>query len=243
MFSEKDKLDLKRFYAKFILLFEALIIVYIVTCAWYFGEAVREDNREHFNNVRWTLTFISLPIMLICLGKSILGDAGDMKKKQNYLYALLSHLRTLLDSQENINLIESEYLVKDEEHMDKFLYEQIRSKLTNKDYTTLDPDHLSENIQDLSNLKGNSLEQCEICHITKLRKVHHCSYCGMYFIFLINRCTADMDHHCPWIANCIALNSGKPFLLFCLFLFITTGYWGFTSFRYFIIPRVIKFNW
>ena len=52
-----------------------------------------------------------------------------------------------------------------------------------------------------------------------------------------------MDHHCPWIANCISLNSGKSFLLFCLFSSLTTAFWGITCLRYFIIPKLFKFNW
>ena len=36
---------------------------------------------------------------------------------------------------------------------------------------------------------------CLICHIFKPERCHHCSTCA--------RCVLNMDHHCPWINNCV----------------------------------------
>ncbi|CEO96206.1 Palmitoyltransferase [Plasmodiophora brassicae] len=47
---------------------------------------------------------------------------------------------------------------------------------------------------------------CRKCKTVKPRGTHHCSVCA--------RCISKMDHHCPWINNCVAAFNQKYFLLF-----------------------------
>eukprot|EP00798_Chlamydomonas_sp_ICE-L_P005203 gene5203-18430_t len=42
---------------------------------------------------------------------------------------------------------------------------------------------------------------CKKCDLPKPTLSHHCSIC--------NRCTLRMDHHCPWMANCIGFFNYK----------------------------------
>lgn len=59
---------------------------------------------------------------------------------------------------------------------------------------------------------SNPLERkfCLICHNFKPERCHHCSKCG--------QCVLNMDHHCPWINNCVGFFNRKYFLLFLIYL-------------------------
>ena len=50
----------------------------------------------------------------------------------------------------------------------------------------------------------------------KPARAHHCSIC--------QRCVFRMDHHCPWINNCVGYASQKLFMLFLLYISILSGY-------------------
>jgi len=45
---------------------------------------------------------------------------------------------------------------------------------------------------------------CQWCYKAKPDRCHHCSQC--------NRCILKMDHHCPWVANCIGFYNYKFFM-------------------------------
>ena len=56
-------------------------------------------------------------------------------------------------------------------------------------------------------------KKCQHCKSVKPPRSHHCSTCG--------RCVLKMDHHCPWMNNCIGLRNQKAFLLFNFYTCIT----------------------
>ncbi|XP_032522363.1 palmitoyltransferase ZDHHC2-like isoform X2 [Danaus plexippus] len=67
---------------------------------------------------------------------------------------------------------------------------------------------------------SGSVRYCNRCVLVKPDRAHHCSICA--------RCVLKMDHHCPWVNNCVCFHNYKFFMLFlgyallyCLFIMST----------------------
>lgn len=66
------------------------------------------------------------------------------------------------------------------------------------------------------------LRFCEKCQQWKPSRTHHCSTCDI----CVHRVrSTQMDHHCPWTNNCVAVRTHKYFLLFILY-FALSGLLG-----------------
>ncbi|KAI8336249.1 DHHC palmitoyltransferase-domain-containing protein [Chlamydoabsidia padenii] len=57
---------------------------------------------------------------------------------------------------------------------------------------------------------------CRSCDAYKPPRAHHCRVC--------RRCILKMDHHCPWINNCVGHGNYPYFFRFILFVSLTCGY-------------------
>ncbi|CAG9324957.1 unnamed protein product [Blepharisma stoltei] len=57
---------------------------------------------------------------------------------------------------------------------------------------------------------------CLRCRCNKPSRCHHCSTCG--------RCIMKMDHHCPWVNNCVGHYNQKHFVLFLLYIELSCIY-------------------
>ncbi|VUZ48520.1 unnamed protein product [Hymenolepis diminuta] len=51
---------------------------------------------------------------------------------------------------------------------------------------------------------------CSRCQRPRPLRAHHCGVCGV--------CVLRMDHHCPWLNNCVGLRTHRHFYLFLLHL-------------------------
>lgn len=67
---------------------------------------------------------------------------------------------------------------------------------------------------------------CEKCQLVKPDRAHHCSVCGT--------CILKMDHHCPWVNNCVSFTNYKFFILFLAYALIYCLFITLTSLQYFI---------
>ncbi|KAI8903151.1 DHHC palmitoyltransferase-domain-containing protein, partial [Gorgonomyces haynaldii] len=56
------------------------------------------------------------------------------------------------------------------------------------------------------------LRWCKKCEIMKPDRAHHCSICGI--------CVLKMDHHCPWINNCVWFGNYRFFVQFLFYGFM-----------------------
>ena len=58
--------------------------------------------------------------------------------------------------------------------------------------------------------------KCPFCGQFKPERCHHCSLC--------QKCILRMDHHCPWVNNCVGFRNYKFFYLFLFYAAITLGF-------------------
>ncbi|ORY97517.1 DHHC palmitoyltransferase-domain-containing protein [Syncephalastrum racemosum] len=57
---------------------------------------------------------------------------------------------------------------------------------------------------------------CKTCDAYKPPRAHHCRIC--------RRCVLKMDHHCPWINNCVGYNNYSHFFRFIFFVNFACAY-------------------
>ncbi|KAL6651609.1 hypothetical protein ACP70R_010534 [Stipagrostis hirtigluma subsp. patula] len=65
----------------------------------------------------------------------------------------------------------------------------------------------------------NGLENytfCTYCSKPKPPRAHHCRSCKM--------CVMDMDHHCPFIGNCVGASNHRAFVIFLISVVVSCSY-------------------
>ncbi|XP_023672208.1 palmitoyltransferase ZDHHC15B [Paramormyrops kingsleyae] len=73
---------------------------------------------------------------------------------------------------------------------------------------------------------SGAIRFCDRCQLLKPDRCHHCSVC--------ETCVLKMDHHCPWVNNCVGFSNYKFFLLFLTYSMLYCVFIAATVFRYFL---------
>ncbi|KAL1409717.1 palmitoyltransferase for Vac8p [Vanrija albida] len=77
---------------------------------------------------------------------------------------------------------------------------------------------------------------CRKCDGWKPDRCHHCRACG--------QCVLKMDHHCPWLDNCVGYHNYKAFMLFVTYAALMAGYGasqaGMEAYRFFNEPGPVN---
>ncbi|XP_050294760.1 palmitoyltransferase ZDHHC3 [Anthonomus grandis grandis] len=81
--------------------------------------------------------------------------------------------------------------------------------------------------------EGQIVFKCTKCCSIKPDRAHHCSVC--------QRCIRKMDHHCPWVNNCVGENNQKYFVLFTFYICVISLHSLFLAINQFLM--CVRHEW
>ncbi|KAL6044142.1 Palmitoyltransferase [Balamuthia mandrillaris] len=93
--------------------------------------------------------------------------------------------------------------------------------------TEVDPEELELLEREAAPRRGQGFSRwCKICKVPKPPRAHHCHVC--------RKCVLKMDHHCPWVCNCVGHFNHRYFFLFLFYLWVGCAYVALMSYGPFV---------
>ncbi|KAM6953586.1 palmitoyltransferase ZDHHC2 isoform 1-T1 [Aplochiton taeniatus] len=85
---------------------------------------------------------------------------------------------------------------------------------------------LAKDLPIYTRTNSGAIRFCDRCQLLKPDRCHHCSIC--------DKCILKMDHHCPWVNNCVGFSNYKFFMLFLAYSLLYCIFITATDLLYFI---------
>ena len=199
----KDKIGLYLFLFSYIALFIQVITVYLS----------RDDTDINSYLFYHKFYFYFLTVMTVwCHIKCAVTDPGKISHKTNPAF---------VEFYLNIHELGIKRAEKFNESYGEMFFKNMgeeEEKEDDEDVSDYDESHFEpvtsitdETMDRLSSEYKVQLKRCQQCYVVRPPRVHHCSIC--------KGCIMKMDHHCPWINNCIGQFTQKFFILLCGYSF------------------------
>lgn len=198
-------------------------------------ELKRILKNEKFENTYFdffkTLLYFNVILVIISHLQASFTKPGYINEKTN-LHYLEFYLKTKETALKRAQVINNKYkhLIRPPQTVDEDEYSDDVSDCENDEHQYTEFELLDAKTEDkYKNEHGVEITKCKKCFITRVPGVHHCSIC--------KSCVYSMDHHCPWINNCIGQFNLKFFIQFCFYCFIACIIASSISF-YYVIAKI-----